>query len=200
MKTRVSALMDGELEAHETTGAVTTLSRDSEQKNLWHLYHVLGDAMRNEPDLTIDVTSRVMGALSLEPTVFSPLRPQRSAIRWQRPLMALAASAAGIAVVTWVALAPLQAPIGSMLASSQALISQPALRLATLPSPVTQAAPPGSPASSLPSSSAAGTAQLQLQESTRLQEYLVAHRAYEGGALMSSASHIRTVSVADNSR
>ncbi|TBR13796.1 MAG: hypothetical protein EPO43_09610 [Rugosibacter sp.] len=197
MKTRISALMDGGLEAHETTAAVTTLSRDSEQKNLWHLYHVMGDAMRHEPDLTIDVTSRVMAALSLEPTVLSPTRPQRSVIRWQRPVMALAASAAGVAVVAWVALAPVRMPVGSMIVSSQALISQSVPSLAVMtPPPVTRTATPVSSTPSLPSV----TSVAEAEQSARLQEYLVAHQTYEGGALVGGASHIRTISASGNNR
>jgi hypothetical protein len=52
----------------------------------------------------VDVTARVMSALEAEPTVMAPL--SRRAPAWQRPLLALAASAAGVAVVAWLALTP----------------------------------------------------------------------------------------------
>lgn len=190
MKTYFSALMDGELEAHETTVTVATLSRDSEQQNLWHLYHVIGDAIRHEPDLTIDVTSQVMTALSLEPTVLSPSRPHRSAIRWQLPVMALAASAAGVAMVAWVALAPVQMPGGSMIASSQTIISPPLPSRTMMAPPDIRAVTPMSSTSSLST----------MAEAARLQEYLAAHQAYQGGALIGGTSHIRTVSALGNNR
>lgn len=193
MKTRISVLVDGELEADEVAGVVVALSRDSEQEEFWRLYHLIGDAIRHEPDLTIDVTNRVMAALSLEPTVLSP-RPQRSIIRWQRPVMALAASAAGVAVVAWVALAPVQMPVESMIAANQAPIAPPVpTRLAAMtPSATRPIAAVSSGSSAHPLSAAVETA--QLQETARLQEYLVAHQAYEGGVLVGGASHIRTVS------
>ncbi|MES2237426.1 MAG: sigma-E factor negative regulatory protein [Pseudomonadota bacterium] len=195
MKTRISALMDGEFEADEASGAVATLSRDKEQKNIWGLYHVMGDAMRHEPDLTIDVSRRVMAALSLEPTILSP-RPQRSASRWQRPVMALAASAAGVAVVAWVALAPVQLPVGSLIAANQSIISPAVPSLAVMISPATRNKVVTSRVSSAPALSTVA----DVKQAARLQEYLVAHQAYEGGALVDGANHIRTVSVLDINR
>jgi len=197
MKTRISALMDGELalEANEAKDAVATLSRDREHKNTWCLYHVMGDAIRHEPDLTIDVSSRVMTALSLEPTILSP-HPQRSASRWQRPVMALAASAAGVAMVAWVALSPTQMPAGSLIAANQAVISPaiPGLGVMTLPATHTKTA------SSLVSSTPALSTVADAEQAARLQEYLVAHQAYEGGALAGGTNHIRTVSVVSINR
>ena len=195
MKTRISALMDGEFEADEANGAVATLSRDKEQKNIWCLYHVMGDAMRHEPDLTIDISRRVMAALSLEPTILSP-RPQRSASRWQRPVMALAASAAGVAVVAWVTLAPVQLPVGSLIAANQSIISPTVPSLAVMISPATRNKVVTSRVSSAPALSTVA----DVKQAARLQEYLVAHQAYEGGALVDGANHIRTVSVLDINR
>ena len=40
-----------------------------------------------------------------EPTVMVPA-PRRAAVAWRRPVLALAASAAGVAVVAWLGLAP----------------------------------------------------------------------------------------------
>jgi sigma-E factor negative regulatory protein RseA len=60
--------------------------------------------LRGERGLDLDITARVMSALEQEPTVMAPM-PRRSQ-GWQRPALALAASAAGVAVVGWLALAP----------------------------------------------------------------------------------------------
>ncbi|MDO8315590.1 MAG: sigma-E factor negative regulatory protein [Rugosibacter sp.] len=194
MKTHISALMDGELEADEANGVVSTLSRDKEQKNIWCLYHVMGDAMRHEPDLTIDVSRRVMAALSLEPTILSP-HPKRSASHWQRPIMALAASAAGVAVVAWVALAPVQLPVGSLIAANQSIISPTVPVLAIVPSSTT-----GNKAVTSRVSAPALSTVADAKQAARLQEYLMAHQAYEGGALVDGANHIRAVSVLDTNR
>jgi len=104
MKTRISALMDGELEDHEIAETLRALRRGGELRNQWCDCQLIGAALRGEQGLDIDVAARVMSALESEPTVMAPAR--RSSVDWQRPVLALAASAAGVAVVAWLALAP----------------------------------------------------------------------------------------------
>lgn len=104
MKTRISALMDGELEVHEVADTLKELRRSEELRSQWCDCQLIGAALRDESELDIDVTARVMSALELEPTVVAPVR--RRTDSWQRPLLALAASAAGVAIVGWLALAP----------------------------------------------------------------------------------------------
>lgn len=104
MKTHISALMDGELEAHEIAETLRVLSRSPELRSEWCDCQLIGDALRGERGLDMDVAARVMSALDLEPTVMAP-KPRR-AIEWRRPVLALAASAAGVALVAWLALAP----------------------------------------------------------------------------------------------
>lgn len=103
MKTRISALMDGELESHERAEALRALRRSSELRGDWCDYHLVGAALRGERGLELDVTARVMAALEQEPTVLAP-RPRTA--DWRRPALALAASAAGVAVVGWLAVQP----------------------------------------------------------------------------------------------
>lgn len=104
MKTRISALMDGELEQHELAETLQSLRRSEDLRKEWHDGHLIGAALRGERGLDLAVTARVMSALAAEPTVMAPAT--RRAPAWQRPLLALAASAAGVAVVAWLALAP----------------------------------------------------------------------------------------------
>ena len=104
MKTRISALMDGELEQHEVAETLQALRRNDDLRTEWRDGHLIGAALRGERGLDLDVTTRVMSALDMEPTVMAPA-PRRTA-EWQRPLLALAASAAGVAVVAWLALTP----------------------------------------------------------------------------------------------
>ena len=104
MKTRISALMDGELEGHEVADTLKALHRSEELRSQWCDCQLIGAALRDEPKLDIDVAARVMAALEVEPTVMAPVH--RRGVTWQRPLLALAASAAGVAVVAWLALAP----------------------------------------------------------------------------------------------
>lgn len=104
MKTRISALMDGELEQHEVAETLQALRRNDELRTEWRDGHLIGAALRGEHGLDLDVTARVMSVLEAEPTVMAPA--SRRAPAWQRPLLALAASAAGVAVVAWLALTP----------------------------------------------------------------------------------------------
>lgn len=104
MKTRISALMDGELEQHEVAETLQALRNNAELRTEWRDGHLIGAALRGEGRLDLDVTARVMSALDMEPTVMAPA--SRRAPAWQRPLLALAASAAGVAVVAWLALTP----------------------------------------------------------------------------------------------
>jgi sigma-E factor negative regulatory protein RseA len=104
MKTRISALMDGELEQHEIVETLQALRRSEELRTEWRDGQLIGAALRGERQLDLDVVARVMSAIDMEPTVLAPA-PRRPAT-WQRPMLALAASAAGVAVVAWLALAP----------------------------------------------------------------------------------------------
>ncbi len=104
MKTRISALIDGELEEHERAATLRELSRTPGLRGEWTDGHLIGAALRGEGGLAIDVTARVMAAIEQEPTVMAP-KPRRD-VEWRRPALALAASAAGVTVVAWLGLAP----------------------------------------------------------------------------------------------
>ncbi len=120
MKTRISALMDGEIEDNELAETLRALHRDRELRREWCDCQLIGAALRGERELDIDVTARVMSAIDLEPTVMAPA--PRRLLEWQRPALALAASAAGIALVVWLALAPASdygTPGGAGLASAR---------------------------------------------------------------------------------
>jgi len=102
MTKELSALFDGELEVHEEPSLWATMKANSGLRQNWREYKLIGDALRDESDLNRDITAKVMRELSNEPVVFAP-RPKQP-LRWPKALMALAASAAGIAVVGWLAL------------------------------------------------------------------------------------------------
>ena len=104
MKTRISALMDGELEDHEIAETLAALRRSEALCDQWRDCHLIGAAMRGEGGLDIGVTAKVMSALEVEPTVLAPASRRRP--EWQRPALALAASVAGVALVAVLALAP----------------------------------------------------------------------------------------------
>lgn len=171
MKTRISALMDGELESHEIAETLRNLKRNAELRSEWCDCQLIGAALRGERELDIDVTGRVMSAIELEPTVMAPA--SRRGSEWRRPALALAASAAGVALVAWLALAP---------GSDGAPARPGTLALATR-GPVLAPMVANS------------------QSTPRLQEYLVAHQAYApGGAMVGGARNIRTVAASGEGR
>jgi sigma-E factor negative regulatory protein RseA len=89
MKDRISALMDGELGEREAADTIATLANDPQARDAWRTYHLIGDAMREGR------------------SVVAPRRPAANAPRWRVALPAMAVAAA-VALVSWVAFAPLQ--------------------------------------------------------------------------------------------
>lgn len=125
METRISALLDGELDQDESALVLDALRQPGDAREAAATYHLIGDALRGEPRLDADLTASVMNLLKDEPTV---LAPQTRRHRLRPAALALAASAAGVAVVAWLVLAPqdqedrrflAQEPVSVRLASSQ---------------------------------------------------------------------------------
>ncbi len=131
MKTRISALMDGELAEYEIAETLRAVRRSPELRGEWCEGQLIGAALRGEKRLDIDVTARVMSAIDLEPTVLAPA--PRRALAWQRPALALAASAAGVAVVAWLALAPLGDGVASRPAELAAVKQAPVAKSQSTP-------------------------------------------------------------------
>jgi sigma-E factor negative regulatory protein RseA len=122
MKTELSALIDGEIESHEIRAVLSALKSDSDMRYAWNQYHLIGDVLRGEPRLDSDITSSVMQRLAEEPVVLAPM-PRRQT-GWQRPLAAMAASVAGVAVVGWLALSPLQRPEPALMAKAEPVVKR----------------------------------------------------------------------------
>ena len=95
----ISELMDGELDAERVEHACHAL-REAASMQAWIYYHVIGDTLRGCSGLSPGFAARFASRLSTEPTVLAPppRRPTPTAIAW-----AVAASAAAVSVVGWVA-------------------------------------------------------------------------------------------------
>jgi sigma-E factor negative regulatory protein RseA len=104
MKDRISALMDGELDDRAAGEAIEALAGDAEALQTWRSYHLIGDSMRDSRVLSEGFGERLRERLAAEPTVLAPTRLAGG----QRHRLALpvAASAAAVALVAWLALAP----------------------------------------------------------------------------------------------
>ena len=101
MKETLSAWMDSELNGQQAGPLLPQLTRDAELRRNWDCYHLIGDALRgvHGPDLC----ARICARLDTEPTVLVPRRHHRSEkLRWTA--MSVAASAAAVAFVGWIAL------------------------------------------------------------------------------------------------
>lgn len=169
MKAKISAMMDGELEAHELGEPLSAVESDRDARESWRLYHLISDALRGDAILSADCAHRVSQRLAQEPALIGPLpgavrEPDRP--RWFVP-SALAASVAAVAFVGWVALAPQRGAV-------PAITTAP---LAQAPQVQRAAQPPKVPVTSA------------------TQDYLLAHQVFSPrNSLQGMAPYVRTVS------
>lgn len=104
MKTKLSALLDGELVEGEAEQLFKSREADGYLRDCM-TYPLIGDVLRGERYLSVDITGAVMRQLEREPVVVAP---RRRISRFHRPALALAASLAGVGVVAWLALGQVQ--------------------------------------------------------------------------------------------
>jgi sigma-E factor negative regulatory protein RseA len=100
MTQEISSLMDGELAPEEAERAIKACSSSAEGKVDWHLYHVIGDAMRGQSPRSLAMPKDVIEALKAQPTVLAPQR--RAPATFTRIALAAAASVATVGVVGWI--------------------------------------------------------------------------------------------------
>jgi sigma-E factor negative regulatory protein RseA len=170
MKAKISAMMDGELEAHELGEPLSAIASDRDARESWRTYHLISDALRGDAILAADCARRVSQRLAQEPALVAPLShavraPERP--RWFVP-SALAASVAAMAFVGWVALGLQRAPAPAVAPVAQSQEPAQVARVAEPPRvPLTSAA----------------------------QDYLMAHQAYSPRtSLQGVAPYVRSVS------
>lgn len=180
MKSDVSAFLDGALEERSS---LDLLCRDAEMRRAWVEYQLIGDALRGEGRLAMDVAPAVMAALADEPTVLAPQRQakKRGVLRYALPL---AASVMGIGAVAWVAQSLRPGPAPMLAATAQpASTSQPASAPQAL-----VAAP--DPAAAIPAA-----AESDAERGAQVQPYLFAHQGHSFmGNVQGVAPYVRIVS------
>ena len=178
----VSALFDGELETHEVRAAIKTSLNESER---WRLYGLIGDGLRGDCPEAPDLTAGVMSRLRDEPVVLAPralgTRPH------YHPLLALAASVAGVAIVGWLALTG--NPQSPAVTEKVATHTPVAIASAVTPGLTFVSTPD---LSAQPASRSAAHPPLQADMS----EYLLAHHAHSPTShLQDGTQQIRTVAL-----
>ncbi len=121
MKSDLSAFVDDELEARQHLSMLAAMNREEELRRAWDGYHLIGDALRRTPVLANDLTGRIMSSLQNEPVVLAPRakRPRHLL----RATLTLAATAAGVAVVAWLALTPPPAETIALVKPPQRVVS-----------------------------------------------------------------------------
>jgi len=161
LKEKISALLDDELDAAEVRQLCKSIRVAAELRKAHSTYLLIGDALRGESHLAMDMTPAVLSKLADGPVVFAPSRQHE----WRRPLMAMAATVAGVAAVAWVELAPQQAfTVQEVGLQRQVIVPAP---------PKTRVA----------------------SNDGDMQEYLIAHQTHSGSFYLNGdTQHIRTVS------
>lgn len=107
MGEEISQLVDGELELGHVDRLCARLA-EGQALETWVAYHMIGDALRRQADLSPGFHERFSKRLAEEPTVLAPAprRASRSVfVPW-----AAAASLAAIGVVGWFGVRELQTP------------------------------------------------------------------------------------------
>src|SRR5688572_21157127 len=128
---KISALMDGELDARLGDQQFAHLKNDSGARACWDTYHLIGDALRGERVVSGNPSGRLerfSALLAQEPTVLAPhRRPAKPITAYAWPV---AASLSAVALVGWMAV-------------NNPLAPQPEIARVTpvLPAPVTESAP-----------------------------------------------------------
>ncbi len=172
MKQQISECMDGELDAHGATHVLAQVTVSAEYREHWVMYHLIGDGMREAPDLSADFTERFAQRLAGEATVLAPKPLVAQNKRLANYAMYAAASLAAVAVVSWVAISPLTQNPAQQMARGDTP--------AQVASMAAKASPPRPELSPL---------------NQRDHDYLLAHQAVSpGGMMVGVAPYVRTVS------
>ena len=85
MNEKLSALMDGELPAEETSAVVDALAADLGLQQAWAEFHEIGDAIRATETPPVDVTEAVMAALDADPPCDESETAQSEAPKQTKP-------------------------------------------------------------------------------------------------------------------
>jgi sigma-E factor negative regulatory protein RseA len=185
---KISALMDGELDARQSEQQYARLNQDTDARTCWSTYHLIGDVLRGDAIVSKDFNAKLRARLEQEPTVLAPQPPRaRPAKRITTYALSAAASLSAVALVGWMAFNNPLTPDSVSTASS----SGPAPAV----SPVST-----SPTVPVTTTVVADTVEPQLASVPRddtMNEYLMAHQEFSPStAIQGVAPYIRSVSAA----
>lgn len=113
MKNELSALIDNELNIDELARILNAAKSNEDVRSAWKHYHLIGDAMRGDAQMTDDFSSRVMQALESEPTVLAIKKTQHDDTESvQRKAPVFWSIAASVAAVMFVGLMVFKMQLG----------------------------------------------------------------------------------------
>jgi sigma-E factor negative regulatory protein RseA len=101
MKDQISALMDDDLDVESSEHLFEAMGKKGEHYECWSTYHLIGDAMRGNPQFSTGFHERLMQRIGSEPAV---LAPKRKLTFNRTHFMSLAASVAAVMFVGWMVL------------------------------------------------------------------------------------------------
>ena len=134
MTQETSSLMDGELTPAEAHKAIRECCASSGELDNWHLYHVIGDAMRGQVPRDLAYNKAIRAVLEQEPAMIA--RPKRVLdSSFARVSLAAAASVATIGIVGWIG-SQGGSPTGTPVATTK-----PSIQPAGLAAPVAATVP-----------------------------------------------------------
>ncbi len=115
MRNKVSALVDGELDAQDATDVIAELGNQNDLINNWKTYHLIGDTLRQSTKLSIDISQRVSMELTTEPAIVAPYPSRRQKHR----VFAYSVAASVVAMVAgWLTLQTLYQPEETIVADT----------------------------------------------------------------------------------
>ena len=110
MKSKISALMDGELDQRDASNIIEAVRKDDDLQGEWEAYHLIGDTLRQSSKLAMNISSDVSQKLKAEPTVLSP-NISNLEKKLKRKVYAFSVAASVIAMVSaWLVMQNLHEP------------------------------------------------------------------------------------------
>ena len=72
MSEQISALIDDEIAIEDAAYLITMLQSSKKGAEAWSQYHLIGDSMRGDNNLSANFKQNLMQKIDLEPTVLAP--------------------------------------------------------------------------------------------------------------------------------
>jgi sigma-E factor negative regulatory protein RseA len=175
--------MDGELDPDEAGHVLRDMKQDAGLRDAWTAYHLIGDSLRGNAALSVDISSGLARRLADEPTVLAPR--SRSPQRKPFPLLGMAASISAfgfVGLLAWQVVKVNSTSVTPLVAAAPA-------------APAATQAPPVQLAAAQPPRKESVPAKVPAKASAADNSYLLAHQEFSPSyAVAGMSAYVRTVS------